>query len=145
MAQRTVSNSERRARLGLRHNLSVGAPSVEGVANDLVVLHATDPATIFLSVSARMADVTVADIENALFEKRVMLRTLAMRRTLFVVTTELAAAVERSSSIDVARTERKRLQTFLSHSGMQDPSGWLASVFEQVLDALSDGCGMAAR
>ncbi len=119
---------------------------MEAVSNDLVVLHATDPATVFLSVSARMADTSVADIEAALFERRTMHRTLAMRRTLFVVTSELAPAVEHSSSTKVASTERKRLEQFLVDSDIADPTRWLAQATGEVLAVLDDHPdGLTAR
>ncbi len=119
---------------------------MEAVSNDLVVLHATDPATVFLSVSARMADISVADVEAALFERRTMHRTLAMRRTLFVVTSELAPAVEHSSSTKVASTERKRLEQFLVDSDIADPTRWLAQATGEVLAVLDDHPdGLTAR
>ncbi len=155
-ATRIVTDAERRARLGLRHRLcaesSAGKsspdgdtkPSVESVVDDLVVLHATDPATIFLSVAARLPDVEVTDIEAALFERRTMLRTLAMRRTLFVPTTTLAPTVEWSSSVDVALAERNRLSTFLADSGIAEPERWLADAAAEVLEALPPE-GLPAR
>ncbi|MGH1493878.1 MAG: winged helix DNA-binding domain-containing protein [Acidimicrobiales bacterium] len=103
-----------------------------------MVLHATDPATIYLAVHARAPEATVAAIDDAMFERRSMLRTLAMRRTLFVATNHLLAAVERSSSVTVAATERKRLQKFLAESGIADPADWLSAVFQEVLDVLAD-------
>lgn len=144
MSRRVVADAERRARLGIRQRLCDPAPSVESVANDLVVLHASDPASVFLAVSARMDGVSVADVEASLFEKKTMLRTLAMRRTLFVVTTELVAAVERSCSMDVAATERKRLEKFLSESGIKDPGRWLADAATEVVEALPEE-GLPAR
>lgn len=150
-ATRTVTEAERRARLGLRHRLCAesasvdgATPSVESVVDDLVVLHATDPATIFLSVAARLPDAEVADIEAALFERRTMLRTLAMRRTLFVPTTELAPVVEWSSSVDVASMERKRLTKFLVDSNIAEPERWLAAAAAEVVEALPPE-GLPAR
>lgn len=150
-AKRVVTEAERRARLGLRHRLCPESragngvsPSVESVVDDLVVLHATDPATVYLSVAARLPGVAVADIEAALFERRTMLRTLAMRRTLFVPTTELAPTVEWSSSIDVAAAERKRLTKFLVDSDIADPVGWLDDAAAEVIDALPPE-GLPAR
>ncbi|MGB5759545.1 MAG: crosslink repair DNA glycosylase YcaQ family protein, partial [Acidimicrobiales bacterium] len=92
MSGRTVTIEERRARLGARHRLATAARSVEELVDDLVVLHATDPATVYLSVGPRLEEASVESVDDALFERRTMLRTLAMRRTLFVVTTTGAAA-----------------------------------------------------
>ncbi len=141
MSGRTVTVEERRARLGVRHRLAVPPRSVEELVDDLVVLHATDPATIYLSVGSRLADGTVDSIHDALFERRTLLRTLAMRRTLFVVTTAGAAAVEGSSSPGVAATERAKLERFLQDSDVAEPSRWLDGLFEQVLAALDDEPG----
>lgn len=95
---------------------------------------------------ARVAGATVASIDDALFERRSLLRTLAMRRTLFVAPTAFGAVVENSSSVLVALTERKRLEKFLAESNMAEPSRWLADLFQDVLAAL-DGAtdGLAAR
>ncbi len=145
MPLRTVTTEERRARLGLRHRLAELGDSVESITDDLVALHATDPASIFLSASARTPGLTVGDVEAALFDRRTMARTLAMRRTLFVVTVDVIAEVERSSSGTVAAAERRRLEQFLSESGIASPSDWLAGVFDEVLDALTGVDGLAAR
>lgn len=147
MTARVVTIEERRARLGLRHRLATPAVTVPGVTDDLVVLHATDPATIFLSVGARIDGATVADVDRALFEDRTVLRTLAMRRTLFVASTDTAPFVEMSSSPAVAAAERKRLEQYLSDSNIADPAAWLAAAAGEVLDALGAGPseGMQAR
>lgn len=144
------SLAQRRHRLARRHHLAIPAPSIEAVADDLVVLHATDPATIYLAISARSPEATIDDIDDALFVRRSLRRTLAMRRTLFVATTEHTPMVERSSSVDVAAAERRRLEGFLADSGIDEPGRWLAEVFDSVLAALDvsgpDGAdGLAAR
>ena len=62
MGQR-ITVEQRRARLGLRHGLaarSVGRPA-GAVAADVLVLHATDPATVYLSALARLARVNQLD------------------------------------------------------------------------------------
>ena len=52
---------------------------------DLVGLHATDPATPYLSLWARLPGFTVADLDAALYQRRSVVKHLAMRRTLWVV------------------------------------------------------------
>jgi hypothetical protein len=122
----------------------VGA--VERLVDDLVVLHATDPASVYLTVAARIDGVTVDDVDAALFDRRSLLRTLAMRRTLFVPTVATADAVEASSSVDVAVTERKRLTKFLDDTGIANPDRWLAARFDEVAAVLADTPdGLAAR
>ncbi len=147
MTNRLVTVEERRARLGLRHRLVDPASSVAELADNLVVLHATDPATIYLSVAPRIDGVTVADVDQALFEERTVLRTLAMRRTLFVASTSNVPLVEVSSSTAVAALERKRLEQFLTDSNIAAPATWLAEAADEVLAALGAGPaeGMQAR
>ena len=135
----TITIAERRARLGLRHHLAALAESPEDVADAVVALHATDPATVFLSAIARMQDPSIREIEAALFDRRSMMRTLAMRRTLWVPSTTFLRTVEVSSAGAIARTERNRLEKFLAESDIDRPRHWLQSAADQVLDALSDG------
>ncbi|MEL6983576.1 MAG: winged helix DNA-binding domain-containing protein, partial [Actinomycetota bacterium] len=149
MALRTLDAEERRARLGRRQLLEpTEAASIEELIDRLVVLHATDPATIYLSVAARRPGVTVADIDAALFERRTIYRALAMRRTLFVASRSVGPAVEGSSSPRTADQERKRLEKFLVDTGISDPEDWLASLFDEVGEALGaddGGVGRPAR
>jgi len=120
------------------------AGSVEDAAEAMVALHATDPATIFLSALARMSDPSIEAVENALYEDRTLARTVAMRRTLWVATTTMLGTIEASSSADVAATERKRLTTFLTDAGVDDAGAWLGDAATEVMDAL-DGEGQPAR
>ncbi len=114
-------------------------------ANGVVVLHATDPASIFLSVHARTRGVSVTDIETAMYEDRLLMRTLAMRRTLFVASRDVLPLIEVSSSGEVARVERDSLIKYLSHSEIPDPKGWLAAAYQEVLIALDGAGGKTAR
>ena len=70
---RRIGIEERRARLGLRHLLATTAlASVpERAADAVVALHATDPASVFLSVRARTSGVDVGEIEAGSEERRV--------------------------------------------------------------------------
>ncbi|MBT2505830.1 AlkZ family DNA glycosylase [Streptomyces sp. ISL-98] len=104
--RRSVTPAERRARLGRRH-LLVGSARVrtpEEVAGALIGLHATDPATVFLSAAARMAEPEVAAVERALYEERTLARIRCMRRTMFVLPAAFApeaqAAVGRYAYMD---------------------------------------------
>ncbi|MGH9013964.1 MAG: DNA glycosylase AlkZ-like family protein [Acidimicrobiia bacterium] len=64
------------------------------VAERLVGLHASDPATVFLAAAARLRKPSVAGIEQALYDDRSLVRTLCMRRTMFVVPVELVPIVQ---------------------------------------------------
>src|SRR5207247_10874512 len=84
---RHVSDNERRARVVNRHHL---APRQRGnrpieVARDLVGLHASDPASVFLAIAARTRGVDVAMIESILYDDHELIRVLCMRRTVFTV------------------------------------------------------------
>jgi hypothetical protein len=56
-----MDGRERRARIGVRHCLAASerASAVEEVARCLVCLHATDPATVYLSAWARLREPSV--------------------------------------------------------------------------------------
>ena len=58
-------------------------PVVSTVA-DIIGLHGTDPASVYLSAWARTG-ASRADIEHALYAERALIRMLGMRRTVFVV------------------------------------------------------------
>lgn len=113
----------------------------------MVVLHATDPATVYLSALARMGEPSLVAVERALHDDRSVVRVLAMRRTLFVVPTPDLATVERSSSVAVAANERRRLAGYLAEAGVDDPAAWLAEAAAEVEAALgaADDDGLSAR
>ncbi len=124
-----ITIEQRRARLGVRHHLaarSVGLGPAD-LAADLVVLHATDAASVYLSVAARATDLTAADIASALYDERTLIRMLGMRRTMFVVPTPAAAVVQHSSSAQVAARLRRALVKELG-AVVDDPDPWLADV-----------------
>jgi hypothetical protein len=141
---RSISVDERRARLGRRHGLADRLASAAGATEAMVVLHATDPATVYLSAMARMASPSVEAVSRALYHERSVVRLLAMRRTLFVVPRGLLAVVERSSSDDVAANQRKLLHGLLADSGIEDPDRWLAAATAELVEAMPES-GAPAR
>ncbi|MER5950256.1 winged helix DNA-binding domain-containing protein [Streptomyces sp. NPDC001904] len=138
-----ISDRQRRAMLVRRHLLapSTRAASVEQVAEALVGLHATEPATVFLSVAARMNGATPQTVERALYEERSLVRMLCMRRTVFVVPRELAPVVEAAAARTVAARERAALVKVLDGQLGHD-ARWLADVESEVEAALA-GLGEA--
>ena len=123
-----IDVDERRARLVRRHRLDPEQRAAEplSVARSLVCLHATDAVTVFLSIRARSAGVTPADVERALYEQRSLVRMLAMRRTLWVVPRELVPIVFAAATRAVAATQRKRLEGFVRDSGVSTrPGAWI--------------------
>ncbi len=133
-----ITVDERRARLAVRHHLvpSERAGSVADAARDLVCLHATDPATVYLSVRARTATPTIEAVDRALYHDRSLLRMLAMRRTMFVVPSAEAAIFHAAAATGVARTERRRGVRLASMLGVGNPAAWLKKAEKAALAAL---------
>jgi hypothetical protein len=135
-AVRTVPADERRARLARRHRLATVGTDPVSVAGDLVALHATDPATVYLSVAARLAAPDADHVADALYEKRTLIRMLGMRRTMFVVPVGTAPIVQAACTDTIAATERRKLLQHLAKAGLGDEA-WLADVERHTLDALT--------
>ncbi|WP_246097731.1 winged helix DNA-binding domain-containing protein [Rhodococcus spelaei] len=138
---RSVDVAERRARLAQRHCLAptARAANVTEAARSLVCLHGTDPATIYLSVRARVEGMTVADLDRALYEERSLVKHLAMRRTLFVFPRDAMPFAQAGASNRVADTERRRLVREVEKAGLvDDGEEWLTAAGAAVLDVLSN-------
>ena len=136
---RRISVDERRARLGRRHLLAPAHRAGDAVAaaRAVVVLHSTDPVTVFLAVLARTDGVAPADVERALYDDRTLVRMLAMRRTLWVVPRELIAVVQAAATNGVAARQRRRLEGFVRDSGLStQPPRWLARAEQAALAAV---------
>ena len=146
-----IDVAERRRRLAVRHALApphkaTGEESGPAeIARRLVALHATDPATVYLSLRARMASpATVGAIEAALYDRRELVRMLAMRRTVFVFPAELVPVVQASTADRIAKDQRSRLLKLLTDATtVPDPEPWLADVERSVLAHLA-ACGGTA-
>jgi hypothetical protein len=137
---RRIGKAERRARLGLRHGLAgtarVGSPAE--VAQRLVAVHSSDPSSVYVAMLARMNSGGPGTIEQALYEDRVLLRALAMRRTVFVMTPDTAAIALAGAGRAVGERERRKLVTFLTEAGVTGDVGrWLAGAEEAALAALA--------
>jgi hypothetical protein len=139
---RTISVRDRRRALIARHHLAGGADSPEAVVRALVALHATDPASVYLSVLARSTTSTLADVADAMYEQRNLVRWMAMRRTLFVFASEDIPMVQAGVSTEIAATLRRRLISQLQRNGTEpllghDPGCWLAVLETSVERALA--------
>ncbi|MES0832749.1 winged helix DNA-binding domain-containing protein [Nocardiopsis tropica] len=143
-----VTDGERRARLAVRHALAPGAraDSPEAAARAVVALHATEPATVHLSCWARVSSLTVADVDGVLHRERLLVKQLAMRRTLFVFPREMLPGVWPSASARVAAAERARMAKDLVRAGLTDDGGaWLDRARAEILAVLADAPeGLAA-
>lgn len=136
---RKIDTAERRRRIAVRHHLAPGARarSVVEAARDLVGLHATDPASVYLEALARMPRLDVPTMEEALYEERSLLKVLGMRRTMFVVPPDLAPVIQASCTRAIGVTERKRLIAMLAGAGVAtDPGRWLRRVEDATMRAL---------
>ena len=125
---RSFTVEERRNRLARRHFLVEPTDRpVADVARAFVGLHATDPATPYLSLWARGAGFRVADLDTALYTDRNVVKHLAMRRTLWVFNTADLPAVQAAASDRVATNERRKLIADAVTAGIAvDGAAWLA-------------------
>jgi hypothetical protein len=135
-----VLNEERRARLAVHHGLAPGhrATDVTSLAGAFCGLHATDPVSVYLAPWARIDGFVPVDLERALYDERTAVRMLGMRRTVFVLPTELAGVVHQSCTVKVAATNRRRLTRLIEDEGVAaDGREWLAEAEREVLTVLA--------
>jgi hypothetical protein len=145
---RLIDDAERRSRLASRHALAPQHRVADAMAatRAMTALHATEPATPYLSLFARIGSFTRADLDDALFESRSLIKQLAMRRTVFVFARDLLPAVVSSPSARVARQEHGRLVKDLERSWVtNDGASWLAIARKAVLARLAGGAELGAR
>ncbi len=138
---RSFSVEERRARLARRHFLSDGAlgASIPDLTGALVGWHATDPATPYLSLWARLPGFTIADLDAEIYDHRTVVKQLAMRRTLWLVQTSHLTMVQPGASDRVADDERRRLIADVEKAGVADDGGrWLDIACARVLSYLRE-------
>jgi Winged helix DNA-binding domain len=137
---RNFTVDERRKRLVNRQFLALGDTVTHATAG-LVGLHATDPATPYLSLWARCPGFVAADLDNELYQSRSVVRHLAMRRTLWVVSADDLASIQSAASNRVAANEHRRLVADVHKAGVAvDGEQWLATASSAVLGHL-DGRG----
>ena len=133
---RQFTTDERRRRLVSRQFLS-RADSIVHATTALVGLHATDPATPFLSLWVRCPGFITADLENELYQSRSMVRHLAMRRTLWVLSVDDLPIVQSAASDRVAANEHRRLVSDLHKAEVTaDGEQWLQTACAAVLGHL---------
>ncbi|MGH9033051.1 MAG: winged helix DNA-binding domain-containing protein [Acidimicrobiia bacterium] len=135
-----IDVEERRARLGVRHRLapSTRAANVVDVARDLVGVHATDPASMFLGATARMQVADTDAVEQALYDDRALVRMLGMRRTMFVEPVELAPVVHAACTRALVAQQWRRLVGLLEGAGITTTGDrWLSGVEDATLRAIA--------
>jgi Winged helix DNA-binding domain len=134
------SAAERRARVAARHRLAgwARAGSAAEVAQSLIALHGTDPASVYLATWARTDAVGPAAIESALYEEQALVRMLGMRRTMFVVPARFAPTIQAACTDEIASRLRRQLVQHLDQAGIAaDPAAWLKEVGEAAVRALT--------
>ncbi|HEX4212841.1 MAG TPA: winged helix DNA-binding domain-containing protein [Candidatus Dormibacteraeota bacterium] len=135
----TFSTAQRRARLALRHHLAppAWAPGTAEAAGAVLGLHATDPASVFISAMARIQHPGIAAVEQALYDERSVVRMLGMRRTVFVVPLGLAPVVHVACARSIARRERSRTEGLIEKAGIAaDGAAWLREVETATMESL---------
>ncbi len=140
---KVVSVAERRARLAARHHLAPAgrAGTVAAVAESVLALHGTDPASVYLAAWARI-DPTgpgeTAAVEEALYADQSLVRMMGMRRTVFVVPGVLVPVIQAACSDQVAERLRRQLIGVVQAAGIApDATAWLAEVGESTLRVLA--------
>jgi hypothetical protein len=136
--------------LGVLHRLAPAAraATAEEAAGAVVALHATDPATVHLSVAARTAGpgATVAAVDRALYDDRTLVRVLGMRRTMWAVPCSLVPVVVAACGRAVAGEERRKVIAALEAQGVVDGGArFVARLEEEALAALAERGEATAR
>jgi hypothetical protein len=137
---RTVSVAERRARMAVRHHLAPGerAGTVAAAVADIIGLHGTDPASVYLAAWARTRKVDKAAIERTLYEERALVRMLGMRRTVFVVPAALVPVIQAACTDQIASRMRRQLAQVVADAGVAaDAATWLKEVGEGAVRVLA--------
>ena len=107
------------------------------MAHDLVAVHATDPASVYLALAARVPGLKPDDVAAALYERRSLLRMLGMRRTMFVVPVGTAPIVQHSSTGAIAARLRRQLVQHLEPV-VPEAGPWLDAIGDSVLTYLRE-------
>ena len=126
-----------------RHHLGGDAADPLAATRAVLALHATDPASVYLSILARSASSTLSDVARAMYERRELVRWMAMRRTLFVFAREDVPLVQAAVSTPLAAALRRRLLSRLARNATVpavtgDAGRWLSRLERRVERELAD-------
>lgn len=136
-----IDTAQRRSRIGVRHLLRSDARAADAstVADGLVALHSSDPATVYLSAAVRMADPSIDAIASSLYVERTLVRHHAMRRTLWVMSPTVARLAHASSTRALAAPQERRLAQVIELNNVSsDGARWIAAAKSELIDAVSD-------
>ncbi|WP_457110188.1 winged helix DNA-binding domain-containing protein [Marmoricola sp. URHA0025 HA25] len=135
---RTITDAQRRIRLGRRHGLAEPVASVEEAAAAMTCLHATEPASVHLAAFARCG-ASVDAVDKALYDDRSVVKQLAMRRTVFAFPRGLLPAVWGSAAARVAAQQRAQLARDVAKAGIsEDGPAWVEATTAAVLAMLHE-------
>lgn len=141
-----ATDEHRRARIARRHGLhrehryeSIGAATTA-----MTALHATEPSTPHLSLNARVRQLAVAEVESALYDDRTLVKPMAMRRTLWVVTRDLLPAVVGSAGRRTADVQIRLLAREAPELEQQLGPDWLAKATRDIVECL-EGRELSAK
>ncbi len=116
---RHLDDDARRARLGVRHALAAPVADPVAAARAVTCLHATEPASVHLAAWAR-SGASLAEVDEALYDDRSLVKQLAMRRTVFAFPRELLPAVWGSAAARVAEQQVRQLAKEVHDTGIAD-------------------------
>ena len=141
-----ATDDHRRARIARRHGLHPDHryDSIEATTVGMTALHATEVSTPYLSLHARIGHLTVEDVDHALYDDRSIVRTMAMRRTLWIVPRDLLPAVSGSAGRRVADEQRRLLVKETADLEFESGADWIADAARRVIDTLT-GQELSAR
>lgn len=140
-----VTDEHRRARIARRQGLDPEHrhPDLLQAATAMAVLHATEPTCPHLTLLARVSELTKEDVDAAFYEDRLLVKVMAMRRTLFAAPRNLLPALAGSAGRRVADMERRRLAKEAGVVGATD-GDWIEAASAEIVAALT-GQELSAR
>jgi hypothetical protein len=112
-SMRVVRQDAVRRRVLAKHDLlsRAGAGGAVQVADDVVGLHATSPTTPYLSLFERVQGFASDHLEDALYERRDLVRLKRMRGTVFLFSRRLAPLVFAATRAATLASDRRWLAT----------------------------------
>lgn len=119
--------------------------SVEAITDSLVALHSSDPVTVYLSAAARMVRPSLGAVDDALYERRSLLRHHSMRRTLWIFGHAAARDAHHGATLAVAKVQRRNLLGMLEAGGVAEPQAWLKAAAADVVALLGETGPLTSR
>ncbi|MEM7092190.1 MAG: winged helix DNA-binding domain-containing protein [Actinomycetota bacterium] len=143
-----ITDEQRRWRLARRHRLIPGSRTddIAAIADDLIGLHSSDPATVFLSAFVRMRKPSAELVHAALYRDRSVVRHHAMRRTIWVMTPDIARLAHGATTAKIAAKERRRTIGALEETTeVVDGEAWMRAAGEEIAALLNTEGPMTTR